>query len=92
MYLPEVFKQFTEHHGEIAGKFKEVGELCSKAGNLETKIQHLVQLGISIGAGSMICMYFLFHVPLAVVVQCMFTSNDSFPLIAVPLFMLSGLM
>ncbi|MGA8830415.1 MAG: carboxymuconolactone decarboxylase family protein [Desulfomonilaceae bacterium] len=52
MYLPKVFKQFIEHHGEIAGKFKEVGELCSKAGNLETKTQHLVQLGISIGAGS----------------------------------------
>ncbi len=49
-------------------------------------------IAFAIGAGSMICMYFLFHVPLAVVVQCMFTSNDSFPLIAVPLFMLSGVL
>ncbi len=52
MYLPEIFKQFVERHGGIADKFKEVGELCSKAGNLENKTQHLIQLGVSIGAGS----------------------------------------
>lgn len=47
-------------------------------------------IAFAIGLGSMAGMYFLFHVPLAVVVQNMFTSNDSFPLLAVPLFMLSG--
>jgi C4-dicarboxylate transporter, DctM subunit len=49
-------------------------------------------IAFAIGAGSALSMYLLFKVPLAVVVQCMFTSNDSFPLIAVPLFMLSGVL
>jgi alkylhydroperoxidase/carboxymuconolactone decarboxylase family protein YurZ len=52
MYLPEIFKQFVERHGEVADKFREVGELCSKAGRLDAKTQHLIQLGISVGAGS----------------------------------------
>lgn len=52
MYLPKVFEEFVERHGQIAGKFKEVGELCSKAGNLENRTQHLIQLGISVGVGS----------------------------------------
>lgn len=47
-------------------------------------------IAFAIGLGSAMAMYLFFRVPLAVVVQCMFTSNDSFPLIAVPLFMLSG--
>jgi C4-dicarboxylate transporter, DctM subunit len=49
-------------------------------------------IAFAIGAGSALSMVFLFKVPLAVVVQCMFTSNDSFPLIAIPLFMLSGVL
>lgn len=49
-------------------------------------------IAFAIGLGSVISMYLLYHVPLAVVVQNMFTSNDSFPLIAVPLFMLAGVL
>ncbi|MFH0960637.1 MAG: carboxymuconolactone decarboxylase family protein [Pseudomonadota bacterium] len=52
MYLPEIFKQFLENHREIADKFKEVGDLCSKSGQLDLKTQQLIQLGIAIGAGS----------------------------------------
>lgn len=52
MYLPEIFKQFVERHAEIAEKFKEVGDLCSNAGTIDLRTQQLIQLGISIGAGS----------------------------------------
>jgi alkylhydroperoxidase/carboxymuconolactone decarboxylase family protein YurZ len=52
MYLPEIFKQFLEDHGDVADKFREVGELCSKCGELDFKTQQLIQLGIAIGAGS----------------------------------------
>lgn len=52
MYLPEIFKQFVERHADVADKFKEVGDLCSKAGTLDFRTQQLIQLGISIGAGS----------------------------------------
>lgn len=36
----------------MADKFREVGELCSKSGELDFKTQQLIQLGIAIGAGS----------------------------------------
>ncbi|MGC8659552.1 MAG: carboxymuconolactone decarboxylase family protein [Desulfomonilaceae bacterium] len=52
MDLPEIFIKFVEKHGDIADKFKEISELCSRAGSLGSQNQHLVQLGVSIGAGS----------------------------------------
>lgn len=47
-------------------------------------------IAFALGAASILSMYIFFHVPLSVAVQNMFTSNDSFPLMAVPFFMLAG--
>lgn len=47
-------------------------------------------IAFAMGSTAAIAMYFFYHVPLTVAVQQMFTSNDSFPLLAVPFFMLAG--
>ncbi|MBU0462063.1 MAG: TRAP transporter large permease [Proteobacteria bacterium] len=47
-------------------------------------------IAFAMGASSAVAMYFFYDVPLQVLVQLMFTSNDSFPLLAVPFFMLAG--
>jgi 4-carboxymuconolactone decarboxylase len=52
MYLPDIFKQFMEKHADIAEAYKKVGDMCTNVGPLDDKNQHLIQLGISIGAGS----------------------------------------
>lgn len=49
-------------------------------------------IAFALGVASMFSMAVLFHVPLSVAVQNMFTSNDSFPLMAVPFFMLAGVL
>ena len=52
MYLPEIFKKFVDRHGEIADAYRKVGDLCTAAGPIDVKTQHLIQLGISIGMAS----------------------------------------
>jgi 4-carboxymuconolactone decarboxylase len=52
MYLPEIFQMFMENHPEITDAYRKAGELCSQAGPLDTKTQHLVQMGVSIGMNS----------------------------------------
>ena len=52
MYLPEIFKAFTEEHSEIVNAYRRVGELCSQAGPIDEKTRHLIQLGIAVGTGS----------------------------------------
>ncbi len=52
MYLPEIFKTFLEKHQDIADAYRKVGDLCSQAGPIDLKTQHLIQLGVSIGANS----------------------------------------
>ena len=52
MYLPEIFKQFTRDHKEIADTLERVGDLCSEAGPIEGKHRHLIQLGVAVGAES----------------------------------------
>jgi 4-carboxymuconolactone decarboxylase len=52
MYLPEIFKKFMEKHSEIADAYRKVGDLCTEAGPIDLKTQHLIQLGISIGTAS----------------------------------------
>lgn len=52
MYLPEIFKTFLEKHQDIADAYRKVGDLCSQAGPIDLKTQHLIQLGVSIGASS----------------------------------------
>lgn len=52
MYLPDIFKTFLEKHKDVADAYQKVGELCSKAGPVDLKNQHLIQLGVAIGIGS----------------------------------------
>ena len=52
MYLPEIFKKFMERHSEIADAYRKVGNLCTEAGPIDLKTQHLIQLGVSIGMAS----------------------------------------
>ncbi|MBU4427669.1 MAG: TRAP transporter large permease [Proteobacteria bacterium] len=47
-------------------------------------------IAFAMGISAAVAMYFFFNIPLTVAVQQMFTSNDSFPLLAVPFFMLAG--
>jgi 4-carboxymuconolactone decarboxylase len=52
MYLPEIFKQFTRDHKEIADTLERAGDLCSNAGPIDGKFRHLIQLGVAVGAES----------------------------------------
>ena len=52
MYIPEVFKKFTEDYPEISAATQKVGELCSNAGPLDEKNRQLIQIGIAAGAAS----------------------------------------
>jgi 4-carboxymuconolactone decarboxylase len=52
MYMPEIFKSFTETYPELAEAIEQVGKLSSQAGPLDEKTKHLVQMGIGLGVGS----------------------------------------
>lgn len=52
MYVPEIFKQFIQQYPEISDAYKQIGSLSSKSGRLGEKAQHLIQLGVAIGAES----------------------------------------
>ena len=52
MYLPDIFRKFKENYPEMLDAHQKVGELCSGAGPLDLKTQHLIQLGIAIGLAS----------------------------------------
>lgn len=49
MYLPEIFKEFLDKHEKIAEAYRKVGDLTAQAGPIDSKTQHLIQLGVSIG-------------------------------------------
>ncbi|KJS19248.1 MAG: C4-dicarboxylate ABC transporter permease [Clostridiaceae bacterium BRH_c20a] len=49
-----------------------------------------VPIAIALGLASIVGLTLMGDIPLIIVVQRMFTSNDSFPLLAVPYFMLAG--
>ena len=52
MYLPDIFKKFVESNLEISEALLKVGELCSQAGPIDQVTQHLIQMGIAVGASS----------------------------------------
>ena len=52
MYLPDIFTAFQDNYPEILDAYHNVGEMCSRSGPLDRKTQHLIQLGVSIGAAS----------------------------------------
>ncbi|MFZ7101600.1 MAG: TRAP transporter large permease [Peptococcaceae bacterium] len=49
-----------------------------------------VPIAIALGLASIVGLTLMGDIPFVIVVQRMFTSNDSFPLLAVPYFMLAG--
>lgn len=49
-----------------------------------------VPIAIVLGMSSLISLWFGSTLPLAIIAQRMFTAADSFPLLAIPLFMISG--
>ncbi|AXI01221.1 C4-dicarboxylate ABC transporter permease [Sporosarcina sp. PTS2304] len=51
-----------------------------------------VPIGIAIGLSSMLVIFFSDKVSLPMLIQKLFTSLDSFPLMAIPFFMLGGLL
>ncbi|MGD9975163.1 MAG: carboxymuconolactone decarboxylase family protein [Desulfatirhabdiaceae bacterium] len=52
MYLPNIYKKFSEKYPEVFDQYKQIGIACREAGPLDTKTQDLVKLGIAIGANS----------------------------------------
>ena len=52
MYLPKPYTQFESEYPEIAKLYEDLGAKCQAAGPLDKKTRYLVNLGISIGAGS----------------------------------------
>ena len=51
-----------------------------------------VPIAISLGVSALTAIYFGTTLPLDIVVQKAFTSLDSFPLLAIPFFMLAGIL
>jgi len=52
MYLPDIYKQFSEKFPDIFKHYEDLGIACRNAGPLSEKDQNLVKLGIAIGANS----------------------------------------
>jgi len=52
MYLPELYKVFSEHFPEVMKDYKKLGTTCRESGPLDEKTQDLVKLGIAIGSNS----------------------------------------
>ena len=51
-----------------------------------------VPIAFSIGAAALLAIYLQGRIPLFIVAQKMFTGMDSFPLLAIPLFMIAGIL
>ncbi len=49
-----------------------------------------VPIGIALGLATMITMHFTSSIPVIMIAQTAFTGIDSFPLLAIPFFMLAG--
>ncbi|KUO62056.1 MAG: C4-dicarboxylate ABC transporter permease [Gracilibacter sp. BRH_c7a] len=49
-----------------------------------------IPIAFALGIASVFALTVMGHIPLVVVVQRLFTTNDSFPLMALPFFMLAG--
>jgi len=51
-----------------------------------------VPIGVSIGVATAVIMYFTSSIPLVIIAQRSFTALNSFPLLAIPLFILAGVL
>ncbi len=52
MYLPDIYKKFSEKFPDIFKHYEDLGIACRNAGPLSEKDQNLIKLGIAIGANS----------------------------------------
>lgn len=52
MYLPELYKVFSEEFPEVLKEYKQLGVTCRSSGPLDEKTQDLVKLGIAAGTNS----------------------------------------
>jgi len=52
MYLPSIYKKFSEKYPDIFNLYNDLGVACRNAGPLSEKDQNLVKLGIAIGSSS----------------------------------------
>lgn len=48
---PEFYLQMKEEHPDLVGAYESLGKAAREAGPLDDRIQALVKLGLSIGAG-----------------------------------------
>jgi 4-carboxymuconolactone decarboxylase len=47
-YLPKVYRRFRDEHPDVAEALDRLGATTEKAGPLDPRTQHLVQLGMAI--------------------------------------------
>jgi 4-carboxymuconolactone decarboxylase len=52
MYLPKIYKAFSERYPAVLKDYQQLGKSSREAGPLEPKTQDLVKLGIAIGTNS----------------------------------------
>lgn len=52
MYLPKIYKNFSESFPDVFKDYKQLGKTCREAGPLDEKTQDLIKLGIAVGANS----------------------------------------
>ncbi len=52
MYLPNLYKIFSEKFPEVLKEYQQLGTTCRQSGPLDEKTQDLVKLGIAIGSNS----------------------------------------
>jgi alkylhydroperoxidase/carboxymuconolactone decarboxylase family protein YurZ len=52
VYLPKIYKKFSDKFPKVFKDFQQLGKTCRENGPLEPKYQDLVNLGIAMGANS----------------------------------------
>ena len=52
MYLPNIYKKFSQNFPDVLNDYEQLGISCRKAGPLDSKTQDLIKLGIAIGANA----------------------------------------
>ena len=52
MYLPDIYKNFSERFPEVFQEYKKLGAACRDAGPIDEEHQNLIKLGIAVGTNS----------------------------------------
>jgi 4-carboxymuconolactone decarboxylase len=48
-YLPDIYKEFTQHYPDISRMYEELADKCHESGPLDERVRRLVKLGIAVG-------------------------------------------